>query len=571
MNKMKLRNKMILGFGIIIILTILLGVLSVYSQIRQEELNNEMEEIDHLITEFLRIENAHFDWIQDVNEFIMNDEINTLNVELDGTKCAFGEFIYSDHIDEDLSDYPNIMKKIDDIKEIHLKVHESAHDIEELYFNESKDASIKLFFSEVKPNMDIILTTLNDIRTDLEEIEEVMEEDIKNQILQLEIFTIIVIIIIIIICIFIAFILFRTVTKPIRNLSETAGHVAQGKMNFKKYEVYSDDELGRLSQAFNKLLEVFKNKSELVKDISEGDLTVEVNLASDEDELGIAIRNMVLSLNQIMTQIQVSVEQVNQGAEQISDSSQTLSQGASQQASSLEEITASINELSSQVQMNVENVRKTDELARTTNEIAAKGNQQMKELVKAMNDINNSIEDINKIIKVIDEIAFQTNLLALNADIEAARVGKYGKGFAVVAGSVRNLAKKSTDSVKNTSQMIEGVIKNIEKGNRFVNVTAEQLEKIVEVAIDVTELSTEVLSASQEQANGIEQISTGLSQIEDVVQSNSASAEENAAASEELAGQATTLKELISKFRLNKDQQRISSNIKSLTTKNEDL
>ncbi len=305
-----------------------------------------------------------------------------------------------------------------------------------------------------------------------------------------------------------------------------------------------------ISKPINKLVVIAEK-------VADGDLDVDIDIDT-KDEIGILAQGfmtMADNLNEVMSNINTAAEQVASGSKQVSDSSMALSQGAAEQASSIEELTASLEEISAQTEKNAQNANEANSLAETAKINAAQGNDQMKEMLEAMDEINNSSNNISKIIKVIDEIAFQTNILALNAAVEAARAGQHGKGFAVVAEEVRNLAARSANAAKETTDMIEGSIKKVEGGTKIAIDTASALNHIVEGVTKVADLVNDIAIASNEQATGIAQVNQGIGQVAEVVQTNSATSEEGAAASEELASQAELLKEQVNRFKLRRYTQ----------------
>ena len=286
--------------------------------------------------------------------------------------------------------------------------------------------------------------------------------------------------------------------------------------------------------------------------IAEGDLTAVVDIDTKDEigDLARAFRKMGDNLDEVLSGINAASEQVSSGAGQLSESSVSLSQGASEQASSIEELTASLEQISSQTQLNAQNASQANKLAGAVQTNAQQGNGQMREMLSAMDGINESSSNISKIIKVIDDIAFQTNILALNAAVEAARAGQHGKGFAVVAEEVRNLAAKSANAAKETTDMIEGSIRKVEAGTKLAAHTAEALEKIVEGVAQAAALVNQIDVASSEQAIGLAQINQAVMQVSQVVQANSAVSEQSAAASKELAGQAEMMRESVGRFTL---------------------
>ncbi len=250
-------------------------------------------------------------------------------------------------------------------------------------------------------------------------------------------------------------------------------------------------------------------------------------------------------INQVVEGLSEGSEQVFEAAAHVATSSQLLAEGSSEQAASLEETSSSLEEMSSMIQQNADNANSAKGLIEQVAKYRAHTNAQLDQLVFAISEVVKSSEETHKIVKTIDEIAFQTNLLALNAAVEAARAGEAGAGFAVVAEEVRNLAMRSADAAKNTSNLIESTITAIKRGHELTNQTQAAFGEQKGVAVKIGELVNEIATASSEQAQGIAQINIAVSQMDKVTQQTAANAEESASASEELSAQAEQLKSFI--------------------------
>jgi len=289
-----------------------------------------------------------------------------------------------------------------------------------------------------------------------------------------------------------------------------------------------------------------------LEEMGRGNLNQEITSEFRGDFAGIknSLNDINMQLSTTLLDIDGVSAQVESGAIQISDSGQALAQGTTEQASSIQELTASIEEVADETRQNAFRADEANQRAVAVGENARVGNAQMETMTKAMTEISKASNGISQIIKVIDDIAFQTNILALNAAVEAARAGEHGKGFAVVAQEVRSLAIRSSQAVKETTQLIAGSLEKVEAGTAIADQTSLSLKEILDEIEKVAALVGNIAAASNDQALSIAQINRGIEEVSTVVQTNSATAEQSAAASEELSGQAQLLKQMVSAFEI---------------------
>jgi len=360
------------------------------------------------------------------------------------------------------------------------------------------------------------------------------------------------------VALFLAFYISSLISKPLlplaafMNRAGTTGDIVLSPEDTETIGKYSEskDEIGQAIKGAASFVHHVATISEKLESVASGDLSIEINVLSESDIMGRSVYQMVESLNEMFSEINISTNQVSTGAKQISDGAQALAQGTTEQAASLQQLSSSITEISQRTKENATMAEEASKLSMAIKEDAEKGIKQMDSMITAVKDINDASHSIGNIIKTIDDIAFQTNILALNAAVEAARAGQHGKGFAVVAEEVRNLASKSAQAAKDTSEIIQDTIEKSNLGSRIAGETALSLQEIGTGITESNRIVADIATASEDQSQSISQINIGINQVSQVVQQNSATAQESAAASQEMSGQSDMLKQLITQFQL---------------------
>lgn len=552
-KRLKIRMKLLVAFGMVLLLTALLSVYSI-SQLRKASDN---------LTDFV-------DGSVAVDDAVKACRIATFIAAKDMRDMVIAGKTDAENIQSIQENEENIRTNLQKINEMGILDKDQVAQLENSLTNwmnvaeqilaklESGDpmGAAEMVRSECTPLLDQVISEINDLNTETVSIRAAtVDESVKTTNMSM-IILLSVTVVAILLAIMICTVVTKTIVYPVQQVEVAMEGLAKGDMA-QTLEYDSTDEFGTLvgsvKETCQVLEDVVSDLSRLLDEMAKGNFDLfanDENYKGDFKPLLDAIRRMNRSLSSTMRQINDASDQVASGADQVSSGAQALSQGATEQASSVEELAATVNDISREVNNTADNAREASEKVMEAQTKLTASNEQMQDMIVAMGEISQKSGDIGKIIKTIEDIAFQTNILALNAAVEAARAGEAGKGFAVVADEVRNLASKSAEAASNTTSLIEGTILAVENGTSIVDRTAAAISETVESTRSAVTYVDKISSAAVSQAEAITQVTMGMDQISSVVQTNSATAEESAAASEELSSQSQILKSLVAHFKL---------------------
>ena len=384
--------------------------------------------------------------------------------------------------------------------------------------------------------------------------------------------------------------------------------VQQGNLEAKA-TVYSQDEFGQLATGFNQMTRVVSTttneaqrkaqeqeqaKEDLQRQVirllddvegaARGDLTVQAEVSADvlgavADAFNLTIRN----LRTIVQQVKEAARQVNEGAAESSSFARGLSEDALRQA---EELAVSLNSsqmMTESIQRVADNAKEAESVARTASETALKGGEAVDSTVAGILQIRETVaqstrkvkrlaessQEISKIVSVISQIATRTNNLALNASIEAARAGDAGRGFAVIADEVRQLADRSSKSLRDIEKIVlqiqsetSSVMIAMEEGTQQViegTERAEQaknaLEDIIQVSNRIDSLVESITADTVEQSETAQSVAQVMQSVEMTAQGTSQESQQVSTALQNLVSLAGDLLASVEKFRVNPEDE----------------
>lgn len=553
-NKSKsLQKQIMLGYSRIILVVFLLIALVLASLflIRRDYLAVSRNQDNRAST--LTALAKHHEWIELLSESLQ--EGSTFQGSLDHNTCVLGQWM-AGVSGADLAD-PQIAHALDKIKIPHEQMHSYASEILQLAKTD-QDAAYSRFLTQVKPLVSDVISGLETISSQYQSIAIDASADLEQMILTM-----------LVVCLVGALLGFaiagfygrrsaKQISGPVTAVADWTERLSMGatKIDFdpRLLEENQDNEIGAMIRAFEKMVESVQENVRVVQRLAEGDMTVFVNIRSDEDSLGNNLYHLVQSNDFLLAKIIKIGLSVAESSRQIADASQILADTAMQQTAAAQQVTDSMEETRGLVRQNAEEMERATQISQIIRQNVQESNEKMSQLVKSVEDISKSSQKIANVIKLIDDIAFQTNILALNAAVEAARAGEAGKGFAVVADEVRMLALKSADAANESKDLIEATVRASADGSRISVEAFETFQNIVNDLDQITDVISGMSDSSERQENAIANIHVQIARIQESITSNAAVSEEAVATSHEMKDDAKLLEDEMKQFNLRQRQ-----------------
>jgi methyl-accepting chemotaxis protein len=301
-------------------------------------------------------------------------------------------------------------------------------------------------------------------------------------------------------------VLMNNLLKPLGLLNTSLREINSGEGDLtRRLAITSNDEIGELSQEFNRFLQTLQT---LIGDVMGSSYQVRESTALTSHESEQAARRLQEQLQEL-DQLATAMQEMASTAEEVARNAQAAAQAAVAANQETENGVRVVSQSSAAIR------NLADEMDGTSH---------------AINELAKLSHNIESILQVITSIAEQTNLLALNAAIEAARAGESGRGFAVVADEVRSLASRTQQATQEIRQMIDqlqGGVRQAESRMQQSRDTAsktaedagaanDMLGRIREAITRINDMNLQIATAAEEQSATTEEINRNTTNIRDI-------------------------------------------------------
>jgi methyl-accepting chemotaxis protein len=532
-NKIKLSNKLIIGFSLMIVLVIAMSSLSIF----------RLNQINQTVTQIVNVDNKKVLLASDMKGYIYKIAISLRNIAVSNDPKYIEQQKKS--IDDNKTSYKEAEKQLGELlstqkgKDIYKEI-QNNDEIAFAAFDNAVTNGTKTGVTNEELNN--ILNELdkpqNDLLSSIQNMKDFQLQSLDLQAqaskkLTLDSSNIIIIILIasIFLSILITYFIRKSIVNQIKEVADGASKLGEGDFNL-NMKVVSKDEIGETITGLNTAIEKLNESMLSIKS--------ESNSILESSEL----------TNKMFTEVSAEIEQISAATQEISagmeESSAAVEEVTSMTTTVQEEVnvTAQKAQEGLQIALNIQNkaISINDESIKSKESAEKVYNETKASLEKALEDVI-IVNEISEMAVSIDGISKQTNLLALNAAIEAARAGEHGKGFAVVAEEVRKLAEESSIAVgeiQNKVGIVLSAVEELSGSSRDIlsfieSNVIKDYEKLISISNEYKKDGDTVKSVIEKFAEVSKSISDSVNQITQSIESVATAVSEVAKSSGDIA------------------------------------
>lgn len=517
---MKFSNRLNLSFGLLIVLMVITGSLSVTNLLRVNRASVRIMEtgtvntnyVSELIEKFLWYKNLELKHILSNNRAYMEAYDKQMQKIWGELLDTYGVFEKANLSENEQTLLKAFRQSLDSYQTAHEQIIQLSYKLEE------GKSSLLIALNSLDPLSEQTVQIL----TDLKQAARTTAEETVQQAQGIYRFSLISVIAAlvssVIITILFSQFLIRSLLGNLSRGIQFAASIASGDLST-EMEIGKDPELGALIQALNQMS---RRLSELIVSLQEkmGTLsTVGLQLKENMDNTAASVNEILRNVEKIQQGVEsqsAGVTETSTAMEQILHNLQSLTRMIQQQSVAVTQSSAAIEEMVSNIRSVTANIERMGTDFSGLVNAAKTGKEKLTVVNNQIQEISKQSSKLLETNAVIATISAQTNLLSMNAAIEAAHAGQYGAGFAVVADEIRKLAELSAIRAKGTKQDLRAVIDVISTVVGSSTEAAVSFDQISKKIIDLSNLIYQIKNSMVEQSSGSQEILSALTNINDI-------------------------------------------------------
>ncbi|MCB2211819.1 HAMP domain-containing protein [bacterium] len=335
-----------------------------------------------------------------------------------------------------------------------------------------------------------------------------------------------------------AFLLANTLARPMVRLKEHAEDIALGRLD-EDISIERDDEIGELADAFRSMQSGLREKATVARKIADGDLNVNVTLASNDDELGLAMQQMKDSIRDLQSEVQTIIDGIRDGNLDTRGNATKFKGGWSDLVEGLNDLVTAFVQPLIMIQNNLKRMAEGDVPDAVTDEYRGDFQEIRNNLNACIHAIDTLVADSKSMVNaaVKGELKQRANVDVHNGDYQSIIAG-FNETLDRVLEPI-NKASEVLSAMANgdLSLLVDGDFKGdhatiqtslndtLQSLNDLLSQTLVAIDQVNEGAQQLSESSQSLSDGANQQAASLEEISSSITEVESQTRQN----EDNAA------------------------------------------